>query len=91
MKEFYNAVQTAKFLDVDDLYKRKEEISDIFNTFDLETKKIYKWYFFCELSLIKEPLKSLLWDYIIGIREIRIILDLSLEYRRLLNNRKRNS
>lgn len=88
MKSFYNAVQEARFLDIDDLYRRKSEISEIFNTFDLETKQIYKWYFFCELSLIKNPLKSLLWDYIIGIREAEMILELSLEYRRLLNRRK---
>lgn len=64
MDEFLERIMEIRFADVDDLYNRRAEIHEKYMKLDLATKQIYKWYFFYELCLLRNPLKRLLWDYL---------------------------
>lgn len=81
MKEILEKIESATFKDVDDLYENRQEIRENFQLFDIDTKKVYKWYFFYELCLLKNPLKGLLWEYLNKeIDENMIDITLSIEY-----------
>jgi hypothetical protein len=89
MNDFYNNVQGLTFKDVDDLYARKMQIREKFATLDYQTKEIYKWFFYYELCMLKNPLKRLLWDFICGSKELSMQLELPKEYRKFCEKRKR--
>lgn len=89
MNEFYNNVQGMIFKNVDDLYAKKMQIREKFATLDYPTKQIYKWFFYYELSLLKNPLKRLLWDFICGSKELSMQLELPKEYRKFCEKRKK--
>lgn len=53
------------FLDIDDLYKRIKEIRRGYLSLEKGVQRVYKWYFFCQLSLGRaEKLKSAMWTFI---------------------------
>lgn len=89
MNDFYNNVQGLTFKDVDDLYARKMQIREKFATLDYPTKQIYKWFFYYELCMLKNPLKRLLWDFICGSKELKMQLELPKEYRKFCEKRKK--
>ena len=89
MNEFYDSVQGLIFKDVDDLYARKMQIREKFATLDYPTKQIYKWFFYYELCMLKNPLKRLLWDFICGSKELKMQLELPKEYHKFCKKRKR--
>ncbi len=89
MNEFYDSVQELMFSDVDDLYKRKIEIREKYSKLDYPTKQIYKWYFFYQLCLLKNPLKRLMWDFINGMNDLSMQLELPHEYRKFCEKRKK--
>ena len=64
MKEIMLEIYFARFTTVDELYARKEEIRKVVQEYDYDTLEIYKWYFFFQLCLLKNPLKELLWNYL---------------------------
>lgn len=64
MSEFYSKIEKIMFLDIDDLFDDRENIRKEYNKLDYETKVIYKWYFYYQLCLLKNPLKSTMWDYL---------------------------
>ena len=58
-------LEGCRFLGVDDLYERKDEIRVEYRDLELWEKEIYKWYFFYQLSLLRNSrLKAELWEYI---------------------------
>ena len=63
---FMKDIEDARFMGIDDLFIRKDKIRRSFAMFDMPTKEIYKWYFFYQLCLIKDPLKSEIWEYVCG-------------------------
>lgn len=89
MKEFYDSVEGLMFKDVDDLYSRKIEIREKYATLDYPTKQIYKWFFYYQLCLIRNPLKRVLWDFINGSNELSTQFELSLEYRKFCQRRSK--
>lgn len=89
MNEFYKSVQEIMFKDVDDLYSRKMEIREKYALLDYPTKQIYKWFFYYQLCLLKNPLKRLLWDFINGSKELSMQLELPHEYKKFCDKRKR--
>ena len=64
-------LEGLRFNGIEDLYKRRDEIRLEYRELELWEKEIYKWYFFYELSLIRNSgIKSALWEYM---NEIEII------------------
>ena len=63
---FMQEINDARFMNIDDLFVRKNSIRQTFSMFDNPTKEMYKWYFFYQLCLLKDPLKSEIWEYICG-------------------------
>ena len=64
MKELLERIEKARFTTTDEVFNRRNEIRKIVQGFDLDTLEVYKWYFFFQLCLLKNPLKELLWTYI---------------------------
>lgn len=64
MKEILERIEKARFLTTDELFENKEKIRKEVQDFDLDTLEIYKWYFFYQLGLLKNPLKEKLWEYL---------------------------
>ena len=57
-------LESVRFNGIYDLYERKDEIRSEYRDLELWEKEIYKWYFFYELSLIRNGgLKAEFWDY----------------------------
>ena len=88
MTEFLEKIKDIRFTEVDEFYKRKDEIKEKYQELDNETKEIYKWYFYFQLCLLKNPLKEMLWTFLNMNCDIYFIAEMSNEYR--LFCRKRN-
>lgn len=88
MTEFLEQIKDIRFTEVDEFYKRKDEIKEKYQELDNETKEIYKWYFYFQLCLLKNPLKEMLWTFLNMNCDIYFIAEMSNEYR--LFCRKRN-
>ena len=88
MTEFLDRIKDIRFTEVDEFYKRKDEIKEKYQELDNETKEIYKWYFYFQLCLLKNPLKEMLWTFLNMDCDIYFIAEMSNEYR--LFCRKRN-
>jgi len=89
MNEFYASVQGLMFKDVDDLYSKKIEIREKYAILDYSTKQIYKWFFYYQLCLLRNPLKRLLWEFISGSNELLIQLELTQEYKKFCEKRNK--
>ena len=59
-------IECIRFENVDELFVKKASIRDKYMNLDHKIKELYKWYFFYQLCLVKNPLKELLWDYLNG-------------------------
>lgn len=70
---FMQEIVDARFMNIDDLFARKNSIRQTFSMFDNPTKEMYKWYFFYQLCLLKDPLKSEIWEYICGKDNVSIV------------------
>ena len=88
MTEFLEKIKDIRFTEVDEFYKRKDEIKEKYQELDNETKEIYKWYFYFQLCLLKNPLKEMWWTFLNMNCDIYFIAEMSNEYR--LFCRKRN-
>ena len=88
MTEFLERIKDIRFTEVDEFYKCKDEIKEKYQELDNETKEIYKWYFYFQLCLLKNPLKEMLWTFLNMNCDIYFIAEMSNEYR--LFCRKRN-
>jgi len=90
MEEILERIKKARFLTTDEIYSRRKEIREVVQEFDADTLEIYQWYFFKQLCLLKNPLRDMLWDYLvldnIGGKEED---DLMLEYMNYKDNCKR--
>ena len=88
MTEFLEQIKDIRFTEVDEFYKRKDEIKEKYQELDNETKEIYKRYSYFQLCLLKNPLKDMLWTFLNMNCDIYFIAEMSNEYR--LFCRKRN-
>lgn len=89
MREFLDRIESIRFEEVDELYKKKEEIKVKYQGLDNETKEIYKWYFYFQLCLLKNPLKEMLWTYLNSETDLHFKAEMSNEYRIFCNKRKK--
>lgn len=88
MREFLEQIKDIRFTEVDEFYKRKDEIKEKYQELDNETKEIYKWYFYFQFCLLKNPLKEMFWTFLNMNCDIYFLENMSNEYR--LFCRKRN-
>lgn len=65
MEEILERIRDARFTTTDEIYAKRVEIREIVQSYDYDTQEIYKWYFFFQLCILKNPLKTLLWNYVI--------------------------
>ena len=65
MEEILERIKGARFTTTDEIYTKRVEIREIVQSYDYDTQEIYKWYFFFQLCILKNPLKTLLWNYVI--------------------------
>lgn len=82
MKEILERIKKARFLTTDELYENRKAIRKEVQRFDIDTLEIYKWYFFFQLCLLKNPLKEKLWHYLVK-EDLNVFeeSDLNVEYR----------
>ena len=64
MMEVLKEIEHIRFENVDELFVRKAIIRQDYLELEPKIKELYKWYFFYQMCMIKNPLKELLWDYL---------------------------
>lgn len=77
MEGLIDSIREMGFLTVEELYEKKDEIKKKYQKSDKNTQRIYKWYFFYQLCVLDDKLKSLLWDYLCGIEGCELPLRLA--------------
>lgn len=88
MREFLNIIDSIRFTTVDEFFENKEKLRKNYEKLDIEYKELYKWYFFYQLCLLKNPLKSMMWDYLHYNEHIKDNVSLlDLEYIRFCDDR----
>lgn len=65
-KNFMLRINNMRFISTEEAFMKIKYIRQEYLTLSNEYKELYKWYFFYQLCLLKNPLKSLMWDYITG-------------------------
>ena len=85
-KVFLLEINDMRFTTVDDLFIKKVHIKERIAELDKEYLELYKWYFFYQLCMLKEPLKTLMWDFVCGYDNI---VDLTNEYRLFCEKRNK--
>ncbi len=86
---FMQEIKDIRFYCVDDFMNKKEKIRDKVMLFDVETKEIYKWYFYHQLCCLPQKqfyLKDLMWLYAVG---ENVDFELSLQYRLFCEKRSK--
>ena len=70
MKEILERISEISFISFDEIYDMREKAKVIYQTFDYDTKEVYKWYYYHQLCIMKsskkDTLKDDLWLYISG-------------------------
>ena len=89
MEEFYERVKEAMFQDVDDLYIRRKDIRREYMLLDYPTKQIYKWFFYYQLCMLRNPLKRLFWDFLNEINDSITQEELKEEYKKFCVKRNK--
>ena len=65
-EQFLEDIVGVDFFDIEDLFKNRKLIRRNYESLTKDYKRVYKWYFYFKLCLIKNPLKDLMWSYIVG-------------------------
>lgn len=66
MEEFLKQVNNIRFISIDEIYENRFFAKENYEKISDENKELYKWYFFYQLSILKNPLKRMMWDFING-------------------------
>ena len=66
MKEILEVLAELEFIDTDECYECRDFLREKYALLTRDERKIYKWYFFYQLCILKYPLKNALWCYICG-------------------------
>ena len=91
MKEIMERIGKISFVSIDEIYEIKDLAREMYAEFDLDTKEVYKWYYFHQLCLFnnkEQCIKTILWEYICG-KNVKTKLDK--EYKNLNNKRAKTS
>ena len=87
MEWLVESIKEIEFSTVEELYEKKDKIKEKYQKLDKDVQKIYKWYFFYQLCVLDDKLKSLLWDYICDIKGCE--LHLKIEYMNFLAKKEK--
>lgn len=77
MNEFLEYINDMQFTDIDELFVKKAYVREKYQNLDYNYRMVYKWYYYFQLTLLKNPLKSVMWDYLNG---YNVTLELNHEY-----------
>lgn len=80
-------IKEIEFATIEELYKNKKKIREGYRKLDEGSKRVYKWYYFYQLCLVDYDLKSVMWDYICGIKGAEI--ELTHQYRLFKQKKER--
>ena len=83
---FMFRINKISFENIDDLYSKRKEIRENYSKLDFAEKQIYKWYFFYQLCILKNPLKKIAWEYING---SNLEIEFSNQYKEFLIKRNK--
>lgn len=89
MDVFMQEISEIRFNDIDDYFRKKEVIKEKLQTLDVNSKQIYKWYFYHQLCMLGQKqyeFRDLMWRYVIG---ENVLLDLMLCYRLFCEKRNK--
>jgi hypothetical protein len=90
INKVYKELDDIMFEDVVDAYRMRDEIRNRYQSKDLVVRQVYKWYFFCELSIVNEGLKSLLWSYISNEEiSLEIRVNLTIRYKEFIDRQSK--
>jgi len=89
VKDDLEKIELMRFTTPDEFYESKKEIKAIYQELSKKGKEIYKWYFFYELSMLRNPLKELMWEYL-NFEELNIQFKSNLIHEYELYCKKRN-
>lgn len=89
MEEFLELIEDIRFTEVDEFYRKKDYIKIKYQELDKSTKEVYKWYFYFQFCLLKNPLKELLWNYLNQEQNMFLSVELDNQYNLFCNKRKR--
>ena len=84
--EFMIKIDNIRFLNIDECYQNRQYIKENFQKLNDNEKEMYKWYFFYQLCLLKNPLKSLMWDYL-HTDNYKVSIELNYEYAKFCERR----
>lgn len=85
-ERFLRDIVGVDFFDMEDLFNNRKLIRRNYQMLTKDYKRVYKWYFYFKLCLIKNPLKDLMWSYIAGCDGVEF--DLASEYRIFVNKKR---
>lgn len=91
MRDFLEEIQDIRFVDPKDFFNRKNQIKEKYQELSKEKKEIYKWYFYFQLCLLKNPLKELFWSFLNQECDMFFMSNLVNEYYLYCNKRKKQS
>ena len=69
MKEIMEKIGKISFVSFEEIYNMRDKAREMYQSFDSDTKEVYKWYFYHQLCFMtnkKMCLKDCLWLYIAG-------------------------
>lgn len=66
LKYFMEYIDEMQFIDINELFVKKKYVKEKYEMMDIDSREIFKWYFFYQLCHLKNPLKEQMWEYING-------------------------
>lgn len=90
MNYLLEAIKHIEFDNVDELYLNIDLIKQRYKELPKEIKKVYKWYYFYQLSVLKDTekftLKETIWNYL---NDLAPIGEVNYLYRIFCNKKKK--
>lgn len=86
MKEIMYLIEDIRFDSIDELFIKKNYVRERYSELEMDIKEVYKWYYYYQLCVLRNPLKDLMWDYING---FSVVDKLNEQYIEFCNKREK--
>lgn len=86
MRRTLELIDELRFNTIDELFIKKTYVRDKYLELENDIQELYKWYFYYQLCILRNPLKDLMWDYING---FNVLEKLNEEYIEFCNKREK--